>query len=149
MGRKKLVAYYRVSTKQQGASGLGLEGQMAAVATFARTNGAEIVRAYREVETGKRSDRPELLKAIAHAKRSRAGLIIAKLDRLARNVALTANLMESGVDFVACDNPHTNRLTIHILAAVAEDEAKRISDRTRAALAAYKARGGVLGAARP
>jgi DNA invertase Pin-like site-specific DNA recombinase len=149
MGRKKLVAYYRVSTKQQGESGLGLEGQVAAVATFARTNGAEIVRAYREVETSKRSDRPELLKAIAHAQRSRAGLIIAKLDRLARNVAFTANLMESGVDFVACDNPHANRLTIHILAAVAENEARMISERTRAALVAYKARGGVLGAARP
>jgi predicted site-specific integrase-resolvase len=87
MGRKKLVAYYRVSTKQQGESGLVLEGQVAAVATFARTNGAEIVRVYREVETGKRSDRPELLKAIAHAKRSKATLVIAKLDRLARNVA--------------------------------------------------------------
>jgi DNA invertase Pin-like site-specific DNA recombinase len=102
MGRKKLVAYYRVSTKGQGASGLGLEGQAAAVEGYARGQGATIIKAYREVETGKRSDRPELLKAIAHAKRSRACLIIAKLDRLAR--------MESGVDFMACDNPHANRL---------------------------------------
>jgi DNA invertase Pin-like site-specific DNA recombinase len=144
-----LVAYYRVSTKQQGDSGLGLEGQTAAVEAFARSRGAEVVRAYREVETGKRADRPELIKALAHARRSKATLVIARLDRLARNVAFTANLMDAGVDFVACDNPHANRLTIHILAAVAEDEAKRISERTKAALAAYKARGGVLGAARP
>src|SRR5829696_2195332 len=115
-GAQKLVAYYRVSTKQQGDSGLGLEGQTAAVEAFARGRSAEIVRTYREVETGKRADRPELVKALAHAKRSRATLVIAKLDRLARNVAFTANLMESGVDFVACDNPHANRLTIHILA---------------------------------
>jgi DNA invertase Pin-like site-specific DNA recombinase len=149
MGRKKLVAYYRVSTKGQGDSGLGLEGQTAAVEAYARGQGAEITRTYQEVETGKWADRPELIKALAHAKRTRATLVIAKLDRLARNVAFTANLLESGVDFVACDNPHANRLTIHILAAVAENEAKMISERTRAALAAYKARGGVLGAARP
>ncbi len=149
MDRAKLVAYYRVSTKGQGESGLGLEGQTAAVEAFARGRGADIVRAYTEVETGKRADRPELTRALAHARRTRATLVIAKLDRLARNVAFTANLMDAGVDFVACDNPHANRLTIHILAAVAEDEARRISDRTKAALAAYKARGGVLGAARP
>jgi DNA invertase Pin-like site-specific DNA recombinase len=148
MGRK-LVAYYRVSTKGQGDSGLGLEGQLAAVEGYARGIGATIARTYREIETGKRADRPELLKALADCKRSRATLVIAKLDRLARNVAFLANLMESGVDFVACDNPQANRLTIHILAAVAENEAMMISDRTKAALAAYKARGGVLGAARP
>jgi DNA invertase Pin-like site-specific DNA recombinase len=149
MARKKLVAYYRVSTKGQGESGLGLEGQTAAVEAYARGQGAEIVRTHVEVETGKWADRPELIKALAHAKRTRATLVIAKLDRLARNVAFTANLMDSGVDFVACDNPHANRLTIHILAAVAENEAKMISERTKAALTAYKARGGVLGAARP
>ena len=145
----KIIAYYRVSTKQQGDSGLGLEGQVAAVAAYARGQGAAIVRAYREVESGKRADRPELVKALAHARRSRATLVIAKLDRLARNVHFLSSLMESGVDFIACDNPYANRLTIHILAAVAEDEAKRISERTRAALAASKARGGRLGAARP
>lgn len=149
MDRAKLVAYYRVSTKGQGDSGLGLEGQIAAVEAFARSRGAEIVRAYTEVETGKWADRPELIKALAHARRTRDTLVIAKLDRLGRNVAFTANLMDAGVDFLACDNPHANRLTIHILAAVAEDEAKRIGERTKAALAAYKARGGVLGAARP
>jgi DNA invertase Pin-like site-specific DNA recombinase len=145
----KLIAYYRVSTKEQGESGLGLEGQTAAVEAYAKAIGATILRSYREVETGKRSDRPELMKALTDAKRSRATLCIAKLDRLARNVAFTANLMESGVEFVACDNPHANRLTVHILAAVAEDEAKRISERTRAALTAYKVRGGLLGANRP
>ncbi len=146
---RKLVAYYRVSTKGQGDSGLGLEGQEAAVAAYARGHAAAVIRSYREVESGKQADRPELLRALADARRSGATLVIAKLDRLARNVAFVSNLMESGVDFVACDNPHANRLTIHILAAVAEDEARRISERTRAALAAYKARGGLLGSARP
>jgi DNA invertase Pin-like site-specific DNA recombinase len=144
-----LIAYYRVSTKQQGQSGLGLEGQQAAVETFARQKGDEIKASYIEVETGKRADRPQLTRALAHARRNKATLCVAKLDRLARNVAFTSALMESGADFVACDNPHANRLTIHILAAVAEDEARRISERTKAALAAYKARGGKLGSARP
>lgn len=148
LATKPIVPYYRVSTKRQGESGLGLEGQKAAVDAFARMSGGTIVRSYQEVESGKRKDRPELAKALAHAKRAGAVLCIAKLDRLARNVAFVSNLMESGVDFVACDQPHANRLTIHILSAVAEDEAKRISDRTKAALAAYKARGGKLGASR-
>lgn len=139
MATPKLVAYYRVSTRQQGESGLGLEGQEAAVDAYARGRGAEILRAYREVESGKRADnRPELARAIAHANRSGATLVIAKLDRLARNVAFLANLMETDVEFVACDNPNATPLTIHILAAVAEDEAKRISERTRAALDAYR-----------
>jgi DNA invertase Pin-like site-specific DNA recombinase len=143
MGR--LVAYYRVSTQKQGQSGLGLEAQQACVEDFAHCGQHELVAAYQEVETGKRSDRPELQKALQHAKRAKAALIIAKLDRMARNVAFVSNLMESGIEFVACDNPHANRLTIHILAAVAEDEARRISQRTKDALAAYKARGGTLG----
>lgn len=145
----KLVAYYRVSTKGQGASGLGLEGQAAAVSAYATSSGCEVIASYTETESGKRSDRPELAKALAHARRSRATLVIAKLDRLARNVAFLSGLMESGVDFIACDNPNANKLTVHILAAVAEDEAERISERTRAALAAYKARGGELGASLP
>ena len=144
-----LISYYRVSTRKQELSGLGLEGQKAAVASFAGSNGVRVLAEYTEVETGKRADRPELAKAIAQAKRSRATLVVAKLDRLARNVAFTSALMESGVDFVACDNPHANRLTIHILAAVAEDEARRISERTKAALKAAKRRGVKLGAARP
>ena len=134
----KVVAYYRVSTAKQGASGLGLDAQRAAIATWTAANGAAVLAGYTEVESGKRADRPELGKALAHAKRSRATLVIAKLDRLSRNVHFLSGLMESGVDFIACDNPHANKLTIHILAAVAEDEAKRISERTRAALAAYK-----------
>jgi DNA invertase Pin-like site-specific DNA recombinase len=145
----RLVAYYRVSTDSQGRSGLGLEGQVAAVAAHVASTGCELVASFTEVESGKRNDRPELAKAMAHAKRAKATLVIAKLDRLARNVHFVSGLMESGVTFVACDNPNANRLTVHILAAVAEDEARRISERTKAALAAYKARGGVLGGARP
>jgi DNA invertase Pin-like site-specific DNA recombinase len=141
----KLVAYYRVSTRKQGESGLGLEAQQACVANYACYGQHEIIAAYQEIETGKRADRPELVKAIAHSKRAKATLVIAKLDRLARNVHFLSGLMESRVDFVCCDNPHANRLTLHILAAVAEDEAWRISERTKAALAAYKARGGRLG----
>lgn len=148
MGRN-LIAYYRVSTVQQGASGLGLEGQEAAVGAYAKATGGAILRTYREVETGKRSDRPELARALADCRRSKAVLCIAKLDRLARNVHFLSGLMEAGVEFVACDMPSANPLTLHIMAAVAEDEAKRISERTKAALAAYKARGGLLGAARP
>ncbi len=142
------VAYYRVSTQRQGQSGLGLEAQQLSVSQFVNGNG-ELIAELTEIETGKRSDRPELMKAIAQAKRCGATLVIAKLDRLARNVAFISALMESGVDFVACDNPHANRLTIHILAAVAEDEARRISQRTIEALAAYKARGGKLGSHHP
>lgn len=148
-GARNIVAYLRVSTDKQGKSGLGLEGQQAAIDTFQGQNGGKIIATYTEVESGKRKDRPQLSKAIAHAKRSNAVLVVAKLDRLARNVAFLSAIMESGVEFVACDNQHANRLTIHILAAVAEDEALRISERTKAALAAYKARGGILGATRP
>jgi DNA invertase Pin-like site-specific DNA recombinase len=126
-----LISYFRVSTRKQERSGLGLEGQKAAVASFAGSNGARVLAEYTEVESGKRADRPALAKAIAQAKRCRATLVVAKLDRLARNVAFTSALRESGVDFVACDNPHANRLTIHIPAAVAEDEARRISERTK------------------
>ena len=145
----KIVAYYRVSTKRQGESGLGLEGQQVAVAAFAKQHGASIIASYIEVESGKRSDRPVLAQALGHARLAKATLVVAKLDRLARNVAFLSALMESGVDFVACDNEHANRLTIHILAAVAEAEAKAISERTKTALAAAKRRGVKLGSARP
>jgi DNA invertase Pin-like site-specific DNA recombinase len=139
------VAYLRVSTVRQGESGLGLEAQRATVEAFARQHGGTIVSSFVEVETGKRSDRPELAKALEAARRGKATLLIAKLDRLARNVAFIANLMDAGVDFLACDQPFASRLTLHILAAVAEDEARRISERTRAALRAAKARGRKLG----
>lgn len=148
---KKFVAYFRVSTDRQGKSGLGLEGQRAAVMLHVGSAG-DLIADYTEVETGKKDsleNRPELRRALAHARRSRATLIVAKLDRLTRSVAVTSLLHTSNVDFICCDNPFANRLTIQILAAVAEDEARRISERTKAALCAYKARGGVLGAARP
>ena len=144
-----IIAYYRVSTKQQGESGLGLEGQETAVQSYARQTGATIKASYVEVESGKVADRPQLAKALAHARRNKATLVVAKLDRLSRNVEFLARVMNSAVEFVACDNPAVNRLTLHILAAVAEAEAKAISDRTKAALAAYKARGGKLGAELP
>jgi DNA invertase Pin-like site-specific DNA recombinase len=139
------VAYLRVSTVRQGESGLGLEAQRTAVETFAHQHGGAIVASYVEVETGKRSDRPELAKALCAARKAKATLLIAKLDRLARNVAFIANLMDAGVEFLACDQPFASRLTLHILAAVAEDEARRISERTKAALQAAKARGQKLG----
>lgn len=135
---KKLVAYVRVSTKKQGDSGLGLDGQRAAVESYAKQSGAEVVAWYTEVESGKRSDRPQLAKALAHARRIKAVLVVGKLDRLSRNVAFLANLMESNVEFVACDNPAANKLTLHVLAAVAQAEAEAISGRTTAALDSYK-----------
>jgi len=146
---KTLIGYARVSTAGQGKSGLGMEAQQAAIDAYAARNGGNVVRLYIEVESGKKADRPQLAAALAHARRSKATLVVAKLDRLARNVAFLSALMEAKCDFVACDNEHANRLTIHILAAVAEDEARRISERTKDALRAYKTRGGKLGGARP
>jgi DNA invertase Pin-like site-specific DNA recombinase len=146
---QNLIAYYRVSTKGQGESGLGLDAQREAVQAFARQSGGKVLKSFTEVESGKKADRPELAAALAYAKRAGATLIVAKLDRLARNVAFLSGLMESGADFVACDNPHANKFTCHILAAVAEWEREQISARTRAALGQVKARGGVLGSARP
>ena len=139
------VAYYRVSTDKQGRSGLGLEAQREAVARHVQSVNGLIVAEMQEVESGKRADRPQLLAAISACRVRRATLVIAKLDRLTRNVAFLANLMESGIEFVACDNPHATRFTIHILAAVAEHEREMISARTTAALAAAKARGVRLG----
>jgi DNA invertase Pin-like site-specific DNA recombinase len=139
----RAIAYYRVSTAKQGRSGLGLEAQEAAVKAYIAATGSKLLAPpYREIETGtSKRDRPVLARAIAHAKRAQATLIVAKIDRLTRNLAFLSHLMESGVDFVACDNPNANRLTVHILAAVAEDEARAISQRTKDALAAAKARG--------
>jgi DNA invertase Pin-like site-specific DNA recombinase len=143
------IGYLRVSTKGQGESGLGLEAQQAAIEAYARQHGSKIAGLYTEVESGKLADRPGLAKALAHAKRSKGTLVVAKLDRLARNVEFLAHVLNAGTEFVACDNPAANRLTLHILAAVAEAEAKAISERTKAALAAYKARGGKLGGELP
>jgi DNA invertase Pin-like site-specific DNA recombinase len=147
-----MVAYLRVSTDKQGRSGLGIAAQAAAVAQHTRLAGCELLATYTEVETGTKDrleNRPELRKAIAHAKRCKGTLVVAKLDRLARSVAVTSMLHQSNVDFVCVDNPSANRLTVQILSAVAEAEARAISERTKAALAAYKARGGRLGASLP
>ncbi|WP_372395321.1 recombinase family protein (plasmid) [Azospirillum sp. HJ39] len=138
------IAYYRVSTVKQGAAGLSIEAQQRAVAAYVAGRG-ELVDAYTEVESGKRKDRPELAQALTACRKRGAVLVVAKLDRLARNVAFISSLMEAGVDFVAVDFPEANRLTLHILAAVAEHEREAIAQRTRAALAAAKGRGKKLG----
>lgn len=143
--RKQFIAYYRVSTERQGMSGLGLEAQREAIASYLTHVGGTLAAEYTEIESGKRKDRPQLLAALAECRRSKSVLVIAKLDRLARNVAVIANLIESGVEFVACDNPHANRLMLHLLAAFAEHEREMISERTKAALAAARARGVRLG----
>src|SRR5579862_7716530 len=135
----KFIAYYRVSTEKQGQSGLGLDAQRKAVADYLNGGQWALLAEYTEVESGKRADRPQLLAALAHAKATGATLIVAKLDRLSRNVAFIAALMESGVEFTAADMPMANRLTVHVLAAVAEHEREAISARTKAALAAAKA----------
>jgi DNA invertase Pin-like site-specific DNA recombinase len=141
----KHVAYYRVSTQKQGKSGLGLEAQKQAIADHLNGGSWEVVGEFTEIETGKRSDRPQLAKALAMCRLHGAKLIIAKLDRLARNAHFLLGLKDAGIDFVCADMPSANRLTVGIMAMVAEDEAQRISDRTKAALAAAKKRGTVLG----
>lgn len=141
----KFVAYYRVSTAQQGRSGLGLEAQKAAVETFLNGGMWEVLDEFTEVESGKRKNRPQLNAALAMCRKEKATLVIAKLDRLARNLHFISGLMEARIDFVAVDMPTANRLTVQILAAVAEEEARAISARTKAALASAKARGVILG----
>src|ERR1700756_1718867 len=111
----QFVAYYRVSTDRQGRSGLGLEAQQKAVRDY--LSGGQIIAEFVEIETGKRNDRPELGRALAACRRHKAKLVIAKLDRLSRNLAFIATLMDAGAEFIAVDNPHANRLTLHILAA--------------------------------
>jgi DNA invertase Pin-like site-specific DNA recombinase len=145
MAQGSFVAYYRVSTAKQGSSGLGLEAQQEAVRSYLNGGNWKLVAEVTEVESGKRSDRPKLDEAMRLCRLHGATLVIAKLDRLSRDAHFLLGLQKAGVEFIAVDNPHANRLTIHILAAVAEDEAKRISDRTKAALAAAKARGVKLG----
>ena len=143
---QRAVAYYRVSTKRQGRSGLGLAAQKAAVAELVQREGYDLVGAFKEVETGTRKRaRPELDRALEECRRQGATLLIAKLDRLARNVHFLTGLMESGVQFKACDLPEADSFTVHILAAVAQREAELISERTKVALAAAKRRGVKLG----
>lgn len=141
----KFVAYYRVSTAKQGQSGLGLEAQKAAVEKYLNGGNWNLLGEFVEVESGKRKNRPQLNAALALCKKQKATLIIAKLDRLARNLHFISGLMESRIEFLAVDNPTANRLTVQILAAVAEEEARATSSRTKAALASAKARGVVLG----
>ena len=145
----KAVAYLRVSTDKQGKSGLGLEAQREAVTRYVAANGVDLIGEHIEVETGKGanalSKRPELVAALATAKREKAGLIIAKLDRLARNVHFISGLMETGVEFAVADMPNADRFQLHLFAALAEKEAEVISQRTKAALAAAKDRGTELG----
>ncbi len=139
------ISYLRVSTSRQGVSGLGLEAQRAAVQTQVAHVGGQLLKEFVEVESGKVRDRPILHQALAHCRSTGAVLVIAKLDRLARNVAFVSSLMEARTEFVACDFPAANRLMIHILAAFAEHEREQIAARTKAALAAAKARGVRLG----
>lgn len=151
---RKMVAYYRVSTVKQGISGLGIEAQTAAVLAYARANDGAIVGTYQEVESGKRNDRPELAKALAHAKRSGAVLVFAKLDRLARNARFLLGIVESGADVIFCDLPSippgpTGKFILTNMAAAAELEAGLASVRTRDSLKAAKARGVLLGSHRP
>jgi DNA invertase Pin-like site-specific DNA recombinase len=146
----RIVAYYRVSTKKQGRSGLGLEAQKEMVRQLAaRYAGASIIAEHVEIETGKNSGRPKLQEAIRHARSTNSTLVVAKLDRLARNSYFLNCLMQSGLEFVCCDNPIADKFHIQVLAAVAEHEADQIAARTAAALAAAKARGTLLGSARP
>jgi DNA invertase Pin-like site-specific DNA recombinase len=141
----RFVGYFRVSTARQGRSGLGLEAQQEAVRQYLASVSGTLVAEFTEVETGKRNARPELTKALAACKRLKAKLVIAKLDRLSRNVAFLSAMMDGNTEFIACDYPTATRLTLHILAAVAEHEAEVISQRTIAALQAAKRRGVVLG----
>jgi DNA invertase Pin-like site-specific DNA recombinase len=150
MATGKFIAYLRVSTDKQGRSGLGLEAQREAVTRYLNGGNWKVVAEYVETESGKRSDRPKLAAALSHAKALGATLVFAKLDRLTRNVDLLRTLVDSGVDLVFCDLPHVpagamGRFLLTQMASVAELEAGLISERTKAALAAAKARGVKLG----
>jgi DNA invertase Pin-like site-specific DNA recombinase len=141
----RYIAYYRVSTQKQGLSGLGLEAQKTAVERFTNKCSDCIVAEFTDIESGKNNYRPELIKAIAEAQRSKATLLIAKLDRLSRNAAFIFTLRDSNTDFVCADMPTANTVTIGIMAVLAQDERERISQRTKAALSELKKRGVQLG----
>lgn len=142
---QRLVAYERVSTARQGASGLGLEAQRMVIEDFAASRGAQVLARFTEVESGRKADRPELAKALHLSKVTGATLVIAKLDRLSRNAEFLLALRDSGVRFVAVDMPEANDLTVGIMALVAQAEREAISRRTKEALAVAKARGVKLG----
>jgi len=141
----RFVSYLRVSTERQGKFGLGIDAQRQAIADYLNGGHWTVAAEFVETESGKHADRPQLQAALAACRKHRAKLIIAKLDRLSRNVAFVATIMDSNVEFVACDFPQASRLTLHIMAAVAEHERRMISERTKAALAAAKRRGVKLG----
>jgi len=149
MAQSKYIAYYRVSTKGQGESGLGLEAQQAAVRAFLNGGNWELIASYTDIESGTskgKGKRPGLDKALADCRLHKATLLIAKFDRLHRNVAALTALMESGVEMIACDNPNANRMLVQFMAIIAENEAHAISHRTRAALAVRKEKGLPMGA---
>lgn len=144
MAMKQAIAYYRVSTCRQGKSGLGLEAQQSAVASYCMANGFELAREVIEVRST-RKYRIGLFNALALCRQAKATLMVARLDRLGRDVEQIAGIVKSNVEIIVTDNPHANRLTIHILAAVAEEQRQRISENTKAALRAARLRGTVLG----
>lgn len=148
MAQGTFVAYYRVSTARQGRSGLGLEAQRKAVTDFLNGGSWELLAEFVEVESGKSDDRPQLEQALSTCELAGATLVVAKLDRLSRNLVFLAKIQDSDARFVAADMPEANELTIHIMAAVAQAERKAISTRTKEALAAAKARGVKLGGLR-
>ena len=141
----KFIAYYRISTDHQGIEGNGILAQQRAVSDYLNGGRWKLIAEFTEVESGKRNDRPELEKALAACKKHKAKLVIAKLDRLSRNVHFISGLMERKVDFVACDMPSANAFMINVYAAVAQEERRMISERTKAGLRAAKERGVVLG----
>lgn len=148
MATGRYVSYLRVSTQKQGASGLGLEAQRQAVEDYLNGGRWKLIEEFVEVESGKNTERKQLQNALRACRLHGATLLVAKLDRLARNAYFLLGLQQSGVDFVACDMPAANKLTVGILAMVAEEEARMISARTKAALKAAKARGVRLGTPR-
>lgn len=145
---KRYITYYRVSTRRQGDSGLGLDAQRRQVSEFVRARGAEILQEFIEVESGTNDDRPQLHAALAAAKLYGAPLLIAALDRLSRSAAFLMKLQESGVEFICADMPDANDMTIGVMALVARQEREAISRRTKAALDQAKARGKQLGGVR-
>jgi len=145
----RFVSYHRVSTEKQGRSGLGLDAQKKAVADYLNGGAWQLLHEFVEIESGRRKDRPQLKAALAMCRREKATLVIAKLDRLARNVAFVATLLEGRIKFVCCDMPEADSTMLHIYSAMAEREAIRTSERTTAALAAAKARGRLLGWSMP
>lgn len=145
MGPKSYVAYYRVSTKAQGASGLGLDAQRDSVERYVAGMSGHLIASFEEIESGKRVDRVNLRAALELCRTAKATLVIAKLDRLARNVSFISRLLDARVEFIAADMPSANRLTIHIVAAIAEYEREQISERVKGALRAAIARGTAVG----